>query len=633
MSRIPPDMWKSVGGIDLEPNAEKAVRSNDNCLVIAGPGAGKTELLAQRACYLLETGLCPEPQSILAISFKRDAARNLSDRVERRCGRDLARRFHSFTYDACAKSLVDRFMYSLPEDCTPSRDYTVLTKAKTEEFRNWISHLDISAEEFERADEELIRANLCSDKLPLKLDGSSDSDDRIVAKLWDYLLGESKLTFPMISRLAELLLRINPLLLNALRACYSHVFLDEFQDTTGVQYDLLLTAFQDSPAILTAVGDSKQRIMGWAGAIPNVTDIFEKDFSAMRRSLFCNHRSCSGLVRMQQVFARHLDPNLRQSASTPPVAKGGDNGVCKVVLFDSMHEEAKAVAQEIADLILKQNLNPRDIAVLAKQRVDRYGREIIREAKALGVKVRLESEMQDLLSEPCVETLMSILRLATGEKDPNSWQDILHLLIHCQGAMLDETLISAIEQEFHEFLTELAAEFPSLERAPCVDEVSHLIEKVFDFIGLDKFKAHYPQYKQGTYFDDLLERTAKYFYCYLHELQTFEAAVIAFCGDDSVPIMTIHKSKGLEYDTIFFIGLEDGAFWKYHEQPHEDNCAFFVAFSRAKRRVYFTFSQIRNSGHRGRLQSERRDKIATLYDLLEEAGAEIVEYKQCLDSR
>jgi DNA helicase-2/ATP-dependent DNA helicase PcrA len=118
MSRIPPDMWKSVGGIDLEPNAEKAVRSNDNCLVIAGPGAGKTELLAQRACYLLETGLCPEPQSILAISFKRDAARNLSDRVERRCGRDLARRFHSFTYDACAKSLVDRFMYSLPEDCT-----------------------------------------------------------------------------------------------------------------------------------------------------------------------------------------------------------------------------------------------------------------------------------------------------------------------------------------------------------------------------------------------------------------------------------------------------------------------------------------------------------------------------------
>jgi len=116
VGRIAPDKWRPVAGISLEPNAEEAVRSDHNCLVVAGPGAGKTELLAQRACYLLETGLCPEPRMILAISFKRDAAKNLADRVERRCGKELARRFCSLTYDAFAKSLVDRFMLGLPEE-------------------------------------------------------------------------------------------------------------------------------------------------------------------------------------------------------------------------------------------------------------------------------------------------------------------------------------------------------------------------------------------------------------------------------------------------------------------------------------------------------------------------------------
>src|ERR1035438_7657180 len=94
--------WKPEG-IILEPSALTAVKSQENTLVIAGPGAGKTELLAQRACFLLQTGLCPPPYRILAISFKREAAENLKARVILRCGRELAARFDSMTYDACAK--------------------------------------------------------------------------------------------------------------------------------------------------------------------------------------------------------------------------------------------------------------------------------------------------------------------------------------------------------------------------------------------------------------------------------------------------------------------------------------------------------------------------------------------------
>ena len=82
--------WKPIDVDSLEPNAEKVVRSNCNMLVTAGPGAGKTELLAQRACYLLQTDTCKSPKKILAISFKRDAADNLKQRVKLRCGKDFA---------------------------------------------------------------------------------------------------------------------------------------------------------------------------------------------------------------------------------------------------------------------------------------------------------------------------------------------------------------------------------------------------------------------------------------------------------------------------------------------------------------------------------------------------------------
>ena len=83
MKIVIPDKWLPCDGITLEEAADTAVRCSDNhVLVIAGPGAGKTELLAQKAAFLLQTNQCKEPQKILAISFKTDAAQNLKERVE-----------------------------------------------------------------------------------------------------------------------------------------------------------------------------------------------------------------------------------------------------------------------------------------------------------------------------------------------------------------------------------------------------------------------------------------------------------------------------------------------------------------------------------------------------------------------
>ncbi|NEE38094.1 UvrD-helicase domain-containing protein, partial [Streptomyces sp. SID7982] len=110
---IPVKDWRPAGIEDLEPAAWAALRDTGNVAVVAGPGAGKTEFLAQRASYLLQTGLCPWPQHILAISFKRDAAANLGRRVAARAP-EHASRFASMTFDAFTKGLVDRFALALP---------------------------------------------------------------------------------------------------------------------------------------------------------------------------------------------------------------------------------------------------------------------------------------------------------------------------------------------------------------------------------------------------------------------------------------------------------------------------------------------------------------------------------------
>ena len=94
------DQWKPSDGIVLEANAKEAIITNDNILVQAGPGAEKTELLDQKASYLFQTGSCPAPFNILAISFKRDAAENIKERVSKRVGKKEGSRFTSKTFDA-----------------------------------------------------------------------------------------------------------------------------------------------------------------------------------------------------------------------------------------------------------------------------------------------------------------------------------------------------------------------------------------------------------------------------------------------------------------------------------------------------------------------------------------------------
>ena len=101
--------WQPADGLVLEPNASSAAQEHGRSVALtAGPGAGKTELLAQRTDFLFRTNTSSFPRRILAISFKVDASRNLAERVRLRCGSTFATRFDSRTFHGFAKRLLDR---------------------------------------------------------------------------------------------------------------------------------------------------------------------------------------------------------------------------------------------------------------------------------------------------------------------------------------------------------------------------------------------------------------------------------------------------------------------------------------------------------------------------------------------
>jgi superfamily I DNA/RNA helicase len=93
------------------------------------------------------------------------------------------------------------------------------------------------------------------------------------------------------------------------------------------------------------------------------------------------------------------------------------------------------------------------------------------------------------------------------------------------------------------------------------------------------------------------------------------ASADVYEGRNSLPLMTIHKSKGLEYHTVIFVGLDDGAWWSFSKDQVEATAGFFVAFTRAKQRVLFTYCAKRGA----------RNSIATLYKLLQLAGVPVID--------
>lgn len=621
--RVRPEDWKPVGVAALEANALKVVRAPDHRSVIAGPGAGKTELLAQRAAYLLQTGAAPAPRRILAISFKRDAATNLAARVRQRCHRSHAERFDSMTFDAFAKGLIDRFGQALPERWRPRPDYDIMFPGDRD-YRDFLyqqvgappasvgTYADIQAisvKTFERR--YLVGSPLPLDCWPHPTPAQWAGD-----RFWQMSLHESRksvLSFPMIGRLAELLLRVNPMARDALRLTYSHLFMDEFQDTTQIQYDLVRTIFLGTDTVITAVGDNKQQIMRWAMAMDDPFSDFEGDFGATRTPLYNNYRSSPELVRIQHVLAQALDARAVAPVSKSIGTIAGDS--CAIWDFSTPEIEAARLASFVATEMKIHTLGPRDFVLLVRQKANEYAAVLEPAFVAAGIPLRNEAGMvgsimlQDLLVEVASKLIVTVLRLAMTARAGRHWTECQEALISLRGvAPEDEVAHARLAQELDAYVLKLSAAHPHPPRSKAVSR--SIVNDILGFIGRERVIAVHPAYGQGGWLEKVLDSAAEHLLTSSVGDIDWSSVLDTYEGIHATPMMTIHKSKGLEYHSVIFVGLDDGAWWSFSNDQIEATAGFFVAFTRAKQRVVFTYCAQRGT----------RTKIATLYRLLTKAG-------------
>ena len=622
--RVPPEDWTPIGVEKLEANAMSVVRSTENSSVIAGPGAGKTELLAQRAAYLLQTGASPTPQRILAISFKRDAASNLGARVRKRCHRHHAGRFDSMTFDAFAKGLLDRFGQVLPERWRPSPDYE-LKFPNDRDYRGFLqslgappksvgSHADIMALTVKRfVRHYLFGSTLSVDGWPKPSPGEWATD-----QYWESSLrggNKSHLSFPMIGRLVELLLRLNPMPRDALRLTYSHLFMDEFQDTTQVQYDVVRAIFLRADTIMTAVGDNKQQIMRWAMAMDDPFAAFDADFKPKRTPLHNNYRSSPELVRIQHILAQALDARSVEPVSKTTGTVVGE--ICAIWVFPSPEREAGKLAEFIAAEMKAHDTGPRDFVLLVRQKAADYAAVLQPALAAAGILLRNEAGqagaimLQELLAEEASELIICVLRLAMTARAGRHWTECQERLGALRGIGPDDEVQQArFAKELDACTTRLGRDYPTPPMAQ--PAARKLVDDLVGFIGRGRLVAAHPAYRQGNWLEKVLASMAIHLAQSAAGAGDWTAALDAYEGLHAIPLMTIHKSKGLEYHSVIFVGLDDDAWWSFADDKIEGTAGFFVAFTRAKQRVVFTYCACRGA----------RKKIAALYGLLEQAGVQ-----------
>ncbi|WP_027182093.1 UvrD-helicase domain-containing protein [Oleidesulfovibrio alaskensis] len=518
---IKPEEWRPIGIEQLEPNAHNAATFSDrNLLVTAGPGAGKTEVLAQRADFLLRTGTTPYPRRILAISFKADASKNLKDRVKKRSGLQLARRFDSYTFHAFSLMLIDKFRPALTGLDALDPDYTI-------------------------------------------------GDVRVTNK---------QITYDDFLPLAISILENCSYAIKALQATYTDIFLDEFQDCTDRQYHLLKLAFSTSNARIIAVGDIKQRIMGWANALEGVFNHFHHDFNTTVTRLYFNYRSQMRLQRMQNEIVRSLEPEAARE-----LEEESDDGEIAIVECPNCDAEASFIRDQIQKWI-DEGIPISEIAILVRNQPRQFLQKVITKLVENNIPFREEYATQDLMQQPVCIIIIDYLLILFGEREPQAWTRFSSMLNTLENSDESKQLSSVIKALINKNTERIKL---SPENYMNFDTKWQLVNELLSTLTNSRLAMLSHEYQKEARLQEIITQTQDVIRSSLINGYSFIDTLRAGGEIAAVRLLTIHKAKGLEFEAVIIQSIEEETFWG--DNRNENLCTYFVGVSRAKNRLTLTY--------------------------------------------
>jgi DNA helicase-2/ATP-dependent DNA helicase PcrA len=423
--------WLPTEGIEATEQLMNIIKFDESSLsILAGAGSGKTELLAQKSSYLLQTNNCRWPKRILCLSFKTEAQANIEKRVKNRCG-SKSERFDSFTFHAFSKSIVDRFKNILPESERPSERYDLVMKQHESNTKN---------------------------------------------KIW---IGS-------LIKMAIKIITISPDIRSLFHLSYPYVFIDEFQDTTQEQYNLVRLLFIATETKLLCVGDLNQSIMLWANASPTVFNDFQNDFchNQIKRMLLTkNYRATE---EIQNVLSKFLEYVEDEKKEIYPLINPVSN--CHIKYFDNEFNESRFLVKHIEKLI-DSGVEEKEICVLTKQHSSKYTDILRGELSKVGIRNLDMTDLQDTLKEPLGILFTFIVKVYTIKNSKN-WSELCEFCLSLNMIHNDEEAesiyINNLSHHIHLNQKLLVTAEPA-------NSLLQLVKVTLEFIGIKKLKARWVQ--------------------------------------------------------------------------------------------------------------------------------------------
>ncbi|MGB5966384.1 MAG: UvrD-helicase domain-containing protein [Sulfurimonadaceae bacterium] len=618
---------------NLNESQSSAVKQIDGpLLILAGAGSGKTKTITSRLAYLLDVvGIAPN--NTLTLTFTNKAAKEMQERafamINPTSYPPLLCTFHKFGL------LFLKFNIHLLKR---QNNFVVIDTDDKKRILKKINAelpLPLIASEISRYKNSLITPGQAYAQAELK-------NYKQIAKIYEeyeaYLLENNLVDFDDLLALTYKLLDENEELAKRTSEQYQYIMIDEYQDTNELQFRLLRKLCMTHNN-LCVVGDDDQSIYGWRGAhVRNILEFHEDFENTTVVKLEHNYRSRAAILTVANELIQHNRSRLGKKLIA---TRDGGESVVTLSSHDE-NEEARKIAAKINELI-NQGVSPKEIAIL--YRVNALSRSLEEGLNRAGVAYKLVGGLR-FYDRAEVKDLISYIRLITNPHDNFSMKRIINKPKRGLGkASVEKIELAAIAKaiSMYDFIKESSvAELEALVKkkntqtlkkfVTDIDEVIMVAEhSTYDFI--DTLEERFKLKEIYKNMPDESERIANMdeFYGLFRDFikQSPEATLDEFLNEltlqsdqdevegESIYIMSIHASKGLEFEHLFIIGMEEGFLPLIGDgsDTEEERRLGYVAFTRAKDTL--TLSHVNSRFYKGRRTDLNKSRFLTESGLCE----------------
>lgn len=637
---------------DLNEQQKEAVQFfNSSLRIIAGPGSGKTKVLTRKVAYLIND-LGITPNKILAVTFTNKAANEMSERIRQYCDADTDKLNISTFHALCAKIL--RIEYLSAE---LKSDFLIIDEIdKKDILSNIYKELNISKSQitFSNMIQKISwykNTKITLDELAKEMEIPIDDPIILAIKSYEHELASKRMVdFDDLIIRVETLFDKHPEIAKKWSEKFSFILVDEFQDTSVSQYNIVKKLINKDTHI-TIVGDPDQTIYNWRGADVSLILDFHKDFSDTKTIVLqTNYRSTKKIVNAANQLIVHNKKRYVKDLIT-------DNEIgAEIEFFHAFNMEAEArwVVQKINEL-KKNKIQLKNIAILYRSNF--YSRpfeealikENINHKIFNGVKFFQREEIKNSIaflrilydgSDLAFERVVNIPTRGIGETTlercieiaKNNKKTLFNTFMQDYKTLPIRPNI--IREKLYPFLYSIKKHSVLLKSEKHKIKISEVLRLFLEDIGYLKSIENISNLR-GSAVDNVNEliesiknweeqNPDKGVKEYLEMVSLLSSSDEFDTGTNYVSLMTIHSAKGLEFDNVFIVGMSENIFPSVRsvndsnpELVEEERRLAYVAVTRARKRLFISDS-------RGIVLGTRIDKSPSRF--IKEMGIDIEKF-------